>query len=225
MQPSLLQRSPEGLFTPRSARSLRLVLKRLFDILFATLALLGGLPLLVLLGLLVWLTDPGPILYSQIRMGRYGRPFRIWKLRSMTVDAEEQLQELLGSDASLREEWASSQKLQRDPRITPLGAWLRRTSLDELPQFWNVLIGDLSLVGPRPLTRLEIETHLQEAALEILSMRPGLTCTWQLSGRSHLTYAQRVALDLEYVRTWTFPGDLRMIFQTVTQMLRPCGAY
>lgn len=194
------------------------------DLLLGACGFLGGLVVLPLLYLLMRSIDPGPFFYSQVRIGRYGRPFRIWKIRTMRTGADAALEDLLASSPVLMDQWAHKRKLHQDPRITKLGAWLRRVSLDEWPQFWNVLRGDLSLVGPRPLSLEEVQQYLGPHAVEILSLRPGLTCHWQLSGRSNLSFDDRIALDLRYIRTWTLWGDLRLMLRTVPQLLKAKGA-
>ena len=202
----------------------RNVAKRLFDIIFSFLALTLGLPLFVCLALLIRMGSRGPIVYSHQRVGRAGKIFPCYKFRTMWPDAAERLAELLAARPDLRIEWEESHKLKNDPRVTPLGAFLRKTSLDELPQFWNVLLGHLSVVGPRPLVRQEVEERLGEHAHTILAVRPGLTGLWQTSGRSSLSYAERIQLDLAYVETRSFWSDLLLIAKTIPVMLFTRGA-
>lgn len=198
--------------------------KRLFDLLFSILVLTLGFPVFLLLATAIKLTSPGPIFYSCTRIGRNNIPFTCYKFRTMYSDAEAKLQLLLTSDVRLLQEWKTYFKLRHDPRITPFGKWLRKTSLDELPQFFNVLRGDMSLVGPRPLTQTEIIYYLKENAPKLLSVRPGLTSLWAIQGRNQLTLEQRIALELQYINTRTFLLDLRLILQTFLAMLFPKGA-
>ncbi len=202
-----------------------LPLKRLFDIIFSAAILLIFSPLFLLIGFAIALSSKGHVIFSQKRMGRGGRPFLCFKFRSMYLDAEQRLEELLEKDVVARREWESTRKLKRDPRITPLGRLLRKTSLDELPQFWNVLKGELSVVGPRPVPKNEIETFFGKHAAKVLSIRPGLTCTWQVSGRNNVTYADRVMMDERYVRERSFWMDLKLIARTLPAMLFANGAY
>lgn len=200
-------------------------LKRLFDILFSLLILTIGLPIFILIGITIKLTSRGPIFYAHERIGRGGKPFPCYKFRTMYSDANDRLQELLHSQPHLKEEWESSFKLKNDPRITPLGSFLRKTSLDELPQFWNVIRGDLSVVGPRPVVQQEIQKHFGEKAPVILSVRPGLTGIWQVSGRSDTAYSMRIELDEKYVDTQTLLLDLKLIAKTIPAMIFSRGAY
>lgn len=189
-------------------------MKRLFDIFFALLALAAAFPLMLLIALGIRLSSSGPILYRQPRLGRNGRIFSCLKFRTMRVDAERQLSQLLCSNPILRLEWIKNQKLSHDPRVFPLGSFLRRTSLDELPQFWNILKGDLSVVGPRPYLVAQ-KSELGPQSFKILSVRPGLTGLWQTSGRSGTTFRQRIDLDAAYVEAKSFSLDLRLILKTI----------
>ncbi len=211
----------------RRALSFRLIwpawsAKRALELLLiAMLAPLWG-PLLVGLMLAV---GRAPF-YAQDRVGLHGRLFRMWKLRSMRPGAEGQLAVLL-SDPLRRREWIRHGKLARDPRITPLGQWLRRHSLDELPQIWNVIRGDMALVGPRPLLPGEIAREYGAAAARVVSVRPGMTGSWQVSGgmngRNSLSYAERLRLDLAYARGSTLRSDLMILLRTVGAILRGSG--
>lgn len=203
-------------------------MKRYFDIALSSLALLFGIPLFLAIALVVKCTSTGPIFYSSLRLGRHGRLFKFWKFRSMYRDADQKLGQLLESDPALKREWSLYFKLKHDPRVTPIGKFLRKTSLDELPQFWNVLIGELSIVGPRPYLpseRKDIEKVVGSAIEQMLSIRPGLTGIWQTSGRSFLTFEQRVKLDLHYVGARSFLFDLRLIAKTIPMILFPKGAF
>ncbi len=158
-------------------------IKRGFDLLFSLLCLLAGAPVFLIIALLIFLTSPGKVIYSHERIGRGGKPFRCYKFRTMHSNADEVLKEILATNDQLHQEWEQTYKLQQDPRITPLGAFLRKISLDELPQFWNVLKGDLSVVGPRPVVKEEVDKYFGVKAYKILSIRPGLTGPWQVSGK------------------------------------------
>lgn len=199
--------------------------KRLLDIFWSLLALTIGLPIFLLCALSIKLTSRGPIFYSCQRVGLKGENFQCWKFRTMFCDAEEKLQALLASDTALMQEWKVYYKLKQDPRITPLGKWLRKTSLDELPQFWNVLKGDMSIVGPRPLTEKEITWYLKERAQKILSIKPGLTSIWVIKGRNLLTLEERIRWEEYYVDNRSLKLDLQLIFQTAKLMIFPKGVY
>lgn len=199
--------------------------KRAFDVFFSLFVLIFASPLFITLFLLVKFSSKGPAVYSHERIGRGGKPFRCYKFRSMYSDADIRLEEILKSCPEKREEWEKFHKLKDDPRITKIGAFLRKTSLDELPQFWNVVIGDLSVVGPRPVVKNEIIKHFGVKANKILSIRPGLTGIWQVSGRSNTSYQERIRLDEQYVDHHSFLGDLKLIFLTIPQMIFSKGAY
>lgn len=201
-------------------------IKRMFDLIFSIFCLIMGSPLFLLIAACIYLTSPGKVVYSHQRIGRGGKPFRCYKFRTMYSDADRRLKEILESNPQLREEWERSYKLKNDPRVTHFGAFLRKTSLDELPQFWNVLKGDLSIVGPRPVVQEEVEKYLGVKAYKILSIRPGLTGPWQVSGRSDINcYQKRIALDEAYVDQQSFSGDLKLIAKTIPAMLLTKGAY
>ena len=198
--------------------------KRFIDV---SVVLIGGvalLPALLLVALLVKLTSPGPVLYGHKRLGRDGKPFRAWKFRSMAVDAEERLEKLLASDPELRKEWAENHKLKNDPRVTKFGDFLRRTSIDEFPQFVNILKGQMSLVGPRPITEDEVEKYGRDFAW-VFSVRPGLTGLWQVSGRSEKDYAARVSYDTYYLQSWSVWLDIWVMYKTFGVVMHGKGAY
>lgn len=200
--------------------------KRGFDILFSLLCLTIGLPFFLLIAICILITSPGKMIYAHQRIGRGGKPFLCYKFRTMYADADRKLKELLEQDEQLREEWKRSYKLKKDPRVTTIGAFLRKTSLDELPQFWNVLKGDLSVVGPRPVVKEEVDNYLGVKAHKILSIRPGLTGPWQISGRSDIdSYQKRIQLDEYYVDHHSFLLDLKLIAKTVPAMVSSKGAY
>jgi undecaprenyl-phosphate galactose phosphotransferase len=199
------------------------ILKRAFDVFVSGLLLLVGSIPLVFVALLAASDGASPF-YSQARVGRHGRAFRLWKFRSMTVDADLRLRRLLDADPAARQEWERERKLRHDPRITPVGRFLRRSALDELPQLWNVFKGDMSLVGPRPVVESELERYGEEADAYLL-VRPGVTGLWQVAGRNDVDYARRVALDAWYVRHWSFWNDLVVLFMTIPALLTRRGAY
>lgn len=206
-------------------KKISLPAKRAFDIAFSLLVLLLGLPLFLLIALLIRCTSKGKAIYHQNRIGRGGVAFRCYKFRTMYSDAEDRLKDILANDPDRRREWEKKHKLKNDPRVTPFGSFLRRTSLDELPQFWNVLKGDLSVVGPRPVVKEEIDKHFGKKAERIFSIRPGLTGIWQVSGRSDTSYHVRIALDEQYLDTRTFWLDLKLIALTIPSMISRKGAY
>ena len=181
-------------------------------------------PLMVVVALVVWIHDGGPAVFAHMRLGRDGRRFRCLKFRSMAVDAAARLADLLAADPTARAEWAHSQKLRRDPRITALGRFLRRSNLDELPQLFNVLAGQMSLVGPRPIVDAEVPRYGRYYRC-YCAVRPGLTGLWQVSGRNDLSYRRRVALDVAYTRSRSLALDLKLLALTVPAVLRGRGAY
>ncbi|MEL7430975.1 MAG: sugar transferase [Chlamydiota bacterium] len=199
--------------------------KRAFDLVFSLLLLIIGSPLFLLIAIGVYSTSRGPIIHKQIRIGKKGKPFYLYKFRTMEKNAENLLQDLLAKNESWKKEWQAFCKLKNDPRITPFGRFLRKTSLDELPQFWNVLWGDLSVVGPRPMFFHEIEEYVKEKAKKILSVKPGITGIWQVSGRSLLSMQERVLLEEQYVDRRSFFFDMKLIGQTIKVLVFSKGAY
>lgn len=197
---------------------------RAFDLFVGTAALVALAPLMTVLAVAIKVTSPGPIIFRHRRIGRDGVEFECLKFRSMRQDAEAQLQRLLASDEALRREFEETFKLRNDPRVTRIGRVLRATSLDELPQLLNVLRGEMSVVGPRPIVRKELE-RFGDALPSVLSVKPGMTGLWQVSGRSDLSYEDRVALDVQYASTRTLAGDLRICVRTAARLLRDNGAY
>lgn len=225
--PSGLPLEPAQLSEPAPripARSLlERVGKRGMDVIAALILMAVGLPLYVFIALGVKLTSPGPVHYWQYRLGRGGKRFRFYKIRSMFVDGDEQLKALLATDEIANSNWQIYQKLERDPRVTRFGRFIRRTSLDELPQFWNVLKGDMSLVGPRPC--MEQQEHLYGGNWSAYcSVRPGLTGLWQVSGRNRLSFRERVQLDLAYVQEWSVYLDIKIVLRTVRAVLSGDGS-
>lgn len=199
--------------------------KRIFDIIFSLLALLFFLPFGLILALLIKISSPGPIFYKCRRVGRNGEPIDCWKFRTMCQDAQQKLQEILSQNSDLKREWETYFKLKDDPRIQGIGKFLRKTSLDEFPQFWNVLRGDLSVVGPRPVTEEEVQKYFREKAVKILSVRPGLTGIWQTSGRNLLTFDERIMLEERYVDQQSLFLDLQIIFKTIPHLFFAKGAF
>lgn len=191
------------------------------------ITLMGGLivlPFIILIALLIRLDSPGPILYGQIRIGQNGESFKAWKFRSMVRNADLALESYLETHPELRASWERDHKLRNDPRITRVGRFLRQTSLDELPQLWNILRGEMSLVGPRPIVDEEIQRYGEKFGL-YTKVTPGLTGLWQVSGRNNLEYEERVSLDAYYVRNWSVWLDLYILIRTVWVVISGEGAY
>ena len=216
---------PAGTLIGQQSRVGR-VLKRSGDITFSLALLSLGSPVLLLLALLVKLSSPGPVFYVQRRVGRGYQRFGCIKFRTMRPDADAVLAKVLQDSPDLRAEFERDFKLKRDPRITPIGRFLRRSSLDELPQFLNVLRGEMSVVGPRPIVDKELNRYGPYMD-EVVAVRPGLTGLWQVSGRNNLSYKKRVKLDLAYARGRSFSLDLAIILRTFGVLLLPMdrGAY
>ena len=186
--------------------------KRIFDVVLTLLLVIPSSPLILLIWI-VQIFQKGPVIFGHKRVGSAGREFFCLKFRTMLPDAESRLQKLLAQDSRVRSEWERNQKLENDPRITKVGRFLRKSSLDELPQFWNVLRGDMSLVGPRPVTATELERY-DSAARTYLALKPGVTGLWQVSGRNDVSYERRVALDQEYAARIGFWRDLSIVART-----------
>jgi undecaprenyl-phosphate galactose phosphotransferase len=193
--------------------------KRAFDVFFAVSMLVVTLPILLPVAILIRATSPGPVIFSQVRIGRDGRPFSCYKFRTMVQGAEAMLR-----DPELRQRFEVAWKLENDTRVTPVGRWFRKTSIDELPQLINVLRGDMSVAGPRPVQPRELEQRYGAYAALVTSVKPGLTSLWGVSGRSGLDNDERVRLDLEYVRRRGFWYDLRLVLKTVPSVLSRRGA-
>lgn len=209
----------QNLLDPR-----RLALKRLVDWVCALVGGLVLLPFFVGIGAAIVVESPGSPFFRQKRIGRNGKTIQIVKFRTMVPDAEARLEQCLASDPALRAEWKADQKLRDDPRITKIGRWLRKTSLDELPQIWNVLWGDMSLVGPRPIVHNEIAKY-GDAFAAYMRVRPGITGLWQVSGRNDLTYAERVQIDRYYICNWSTWLDVLILAKTVPVVFLGKGAY
>ena len=197
---------------------------RMLDVLIALTALLFVLPAMIVIALAIKIQDGGPIFFGHARIGYEGRIFRCWKFRSMIVDAEARLAALLAADPEARREWEADHKLRRDPRITALGRFLRVSSLDELPQLMNVLLGEMSLVGPRPIVTAEIARYGRWFG-RYCSVRPGITGLWQVSGRSDVDYRQRVAMDVLYAKARSTSLYLWILAATLPAVLRREGSY
>ncbi len=210
-----------AIFTAPSRGAAYAAAKRALDMVAAGLGLVLLLPLLPLVGIIIRIESAGPVLFSQTRVGKDGREFRCWKLRSMYVDAEarkaelEQHNEMSGGVIF---------KMKRDPRITRVGRFIRKASIDELPQLWNVFTGDMSLVGPRPAVPKEVAQYTPHERGR-LAVKPGITCLWQISGRSDLSFEQQVDLDVQYARERSLLLDLEILLRTVPAVLLAKGAY
>jgi exopolysaccharide production protein ExoY len=198
--------------------------KRSFDVAAALLAIVLLLPLLLLVALVVKLADRGPVFYRHRRVGRNAVPFQCLKFRTMVVNSDEVLRRHLAVNNHAAQEWRETRKLKDDPRITALGRVLRRTSVDELPQLFNILAGEMSVVGPRPIVDAEIVKYGATIAY-YYSARPGLTGKWQVTGRNDVDYRRRVQLDQEYVANWRFTTDVRIILKTVVVVVASRGCY
>ena len=195
--------------------------KRLMDIILAFAALILGSPVLLITALLVKITSPGPIIFSQVRVGRFGRHFKFYKCRSMYIDAEARKAELLKHNESGD---GVIFKMKKDPRITPVGRFIRKFSIDELPQLFNVILGDMSLVGPRPPLPSEVRTYTLEERKR-LNITPGITCLWQVSGRSELPFSKQIALDKEYIASRSAWKDFLILLKTIPAILTGKGAW
>jgi exopolysaccharide production protein ExoY len=204
-------------------RPIGLGTKRTIDILLALFGILLLAPLLIICFIAVIATSPGPALFSHRRVGFNGKSFGCLKFRTMVTDAPQRLQHLLESDPAAAAEWAATCKLRNDPRITPIGTILRKSSLDELPQLFNVLRGDMSIIGPRPVTQDELVRYAS-AASAYIACRPGITGLWQVSGRSTTTYSKRVAYDEYYAQNWSLALDAKILIITVPALLHTDSA-
>jgi exopolysaccharide production protein ExoY len=222
----LVDPSPEAAWSPpahRAATSRQAVIgNRCFDCLIAMICVIALSPLMVMIALLIWCGDKGPIFYSQPRFGRQGKVFGCLKFRTMRVGADRLLAELLATSPSINELWERDRKLPDDPRITACGHLLRRFSIDELPQLFNVLKGEMSIVGPRPLATDETVIY-GEAFADYCLLKPGITGPWQISGRNKISFAGRALLDREYARTKCLTRDCEIILRTIPVVLRGTG--
>lgn len=200
-------------------------IKSVFDSVVASLLCLPLLPVLVTVALLVAATSSGPAFFTQRRVGKHGKIFRIYKFRTMYEGAEGMLQRVFEDCPDLKKEYEVTHKISNDPRVTPIGRFLRKTSLDELPQIFNVLKGDMSLVGPRPVTREEITYRYREAGEDYCMVKPGMTGLWQVSGRSETGYGLRIRLDIWYIRNWSLWLDLVILVRTIGVVVSRRGSY
>lgn len=205
----------------RAVVSSAFLAKRVFDVAASALFLLAFSPLFLLIAALIKLEDGGPVFFPQMRVGRFGREFKMWKFRSMCLDAESKMKELLAQNQHAE---GVTFKLKNDPRITKVGKWLRKFSLDELPQFFNVFIGNMSLVGPRPPLQREVARYTMADRRRLL-VAPGLTCFWQIGGRSEIDFSGQVQLDVDYIESQSFWLDTKILLKTVPAVLNGKGAY
>ena len=202
----------------RKVRAANGLSKRMFDFAVAAAAMVFLAPLFLTVIALIKLTDRGPIFYRHTRVGRQGARFECLKFRTMATDSEERLAHILQTDPHAAAEWEDGQKLKKDPRITKVGAFLRKSSIDELPQLWNVLRGDMSVIGPRPITRAELNRYGKDRRYYLL-VRPGITGLWQVSGRSSTGYEKRIRYDREYLEEWSWLGEFWILLMTIPAVL------
>ena len=202
------------------------IIKVFFDFIFALSCLIAGSPFFLIIALLIKLSSRGPIFFSHERIGRNNRPFQCIKFRTMHPEADDLLENLIANNKNLKKEYEETHKLKNDPRITDIGKFLRKTSLDEMPQFLNVLRMEMSIVGPRPIVKEELEKYGNSIS-KVLSIKPGITGLWQVSGRNNLSYKRRVFLDCLYVDNINLLLDIRIIIRTFGVILFPKdrGAY
>jgi exopolysaccharide biosynthesis polyprenyl glycosylphosphotransferase len=214
--------TPMLVFRVTPELSWAMLVKNVMDRVIAFVALLLLAPFLLIIALVIKFTSPGPVIFKQQRAGRHGKPFTMYKFRSMRTGAEMERDELMAYNQMSGPVF----KIEKDPRITPFGAWLRRTSIDEFPQLFNVLLGQMSLVGPRPLPIYEVDNFELTAHRRRLSMKPGLTCLWQISGRNTVkNFNDWVKLDVEYIDNWSLGLDLGILFRTIPVVLFGKGAH
>lgn len=197
--------------------------KRVFDLLFVLVAAPIVFPLVLVFALIIR-RDGGPAFFKQSRVGKNGKLFSCLKLRTMAVDADKRLADLCAADPDIAAEWTAFQKLANDPRITRFGKFLRATSLDELPQFWNILVGDMSLIGPRPFMPEQEALYSDSRSAAYFKLRPGVSGAWQVSSRNASTFAERFEFDEEYYANLTFAGDIKTVLKTVVVVLRHQGS-
>ena len=197
------------------------LLKRLIDIFAAIILLIMLTPLFIVIMLLIYISSPGPVFYKQTRVGRWGKLFTMWKFRSMYPDADARLKEIMAQNEM---SGGVIFKMKNDPRIIPIGRFIRKASIDELPQLWNVMKGDMSLVGPRPALPSEVNQY-SLADRKRLEVIPGITCIWQVSGRSNIPFPQQVQLDVQYIQSQSILLDLKLLFKTIPAVLLSRGAY
>ncbi len=204
-------------------RPLPRLTKTVLEFVLACVSIVLLIPVFLILALVVKLSSKGPVLYCADRLGKNGRPIHVWKFRTMYTDADDQLEQILANNPKLAAEWRANFKLERDPRITPIGRILRKTSLDELPQFFNVITGELAMIGPRPIVKAEIAYYGDN--YEVFSrVKPGITGLWQVSGRNDTGYEKRILLDMWYIRNWSVWLDIHIFFATIVEVVKCRGA-
>ena len=221
---SIQQTSTQAIGLERDRKALFPIAKRALDVIGAGLGLVLLAPFFLIVALMVR-ADGGPAFFAHQRVGRGGKLFGCLKFRSMVIDSQARLETLLANDPAARAEWEATRKLKNDPRITPIGRFLRSTSLDELPQLINVLRGEMSLVGPRPVPEAEIIRYYGASAAHYMTVRPGITGLWQVSGRSETSYESRVALDVTYVSRPSLLADISILLRTPVAVLSRRGAH
>jgi Undecaprenyl-phosphate galactose phosphotransferase WbaP len=221
---TIQQTSTQAIGLERDRKALFPIAKRALDILGAGVGLVLLAPFFLIVALMVR-ADGGPAFFAHQRVGRGGKLFGCLKFRSMVVDSQARLEALLANDPAARAEWEATRKLKNDPRITRIGRFLRSTSLDELPQLINVLRGEMSLVGPRPVQEAEIDRYYGASAAHYMAVRPGITGLWQVSGRSETSYESRVALDVSYVSRPSLLADISILLRTPVAVLSRRGAH
>ena len=223
MQNGLQERAFETTYQADTGNGIYKFVKRAFDFIAALAAIVAISPLLLIISAIVYLGDPGPVIYGQVRIGKNGKAFKMWKFRSMYKNADKMIDQLTDEQ---RQQYITEFKIDNDPRITPVGNFLRKTSLDELPQLFNVLCNDMSLVGPRPLIESEIQTYYADMFDTLLSMKPGVTGYWQAYARNNATYqsGQRQQMEMYYVNHASIMLDIKILFRTVVSVLRRDGA-
>lgn len=222
--PRRVRHQVERVAARRTAAAWEPAVIRTLDVALSVAALIVLLPVLAAIAILVFLVDPGPVLFAHRRLGRGGTAFPCLKFRTMVMDAEARLARILAEDPVARAEWALDHKLRRDPRITPVGRFLRASSLDELPQLINVLRGEMSLVGPRPIVEGEVVRYGRYYK-QYCRVRPGITGLWQVSGRNDVSYRRRVALDVAYARACSLRLNTRIMLMTIPSVLLARGSY
>ena len=223
MQNGLQERTFETTYKANTGNGIYKFVKRAFDFIVALVAIVAISPLLLIISAIVYLGDPGPVIYGQLRIGKNGKAFKMWKFRSMYKNADKMIDQLTDEQ---RQQYITEFKIDNDPRITPVGNFLRKTSLDELPQLFNVLCNDMSLVGPRPLIESEIQTYYADMFDTLLSVKPGVTGYWQAYARNNATYqsGQQQQMEMYYVNHASIMLDIKILFRTVASVLRRDGA-
>ena len=223
MQNGLQKRTFETTYQGDIGSGIYKFVKRAFDFIAALAAIVAISPLLLIISAIVYMGDPGPVIYGQVRIGKNGKAFKMWKFRSMYKNADKMIDQLTDEQ---RQQYITEFKIDNDPRITPVGNFLRKTSLDELPQLFNVLCNDMSLVGPRPLIESEIQTYYADMFDTLLSVKPGVTGYWQAYARNNATYqsGQRQQMEMYYVNHASIMLDIKILFRTVVSVLRKDGA-